>query len=79
MKVEKKQKQFEPVTLTLETQEELDFFTSVFYNVGGKAAVDLFGDTCYIAQQLKSLGGYEERYVSTDGSGLYLKEREYEF
>lgn len=76
MKVEKKQKQFEPVIITLETQEELDFFASVFYNVGGKAATDLLGSACDIAGQLESVGGHVERYIPTSNGGLYLKERE---
>ena len=76
MKFEKKQKQFEPVTVTLETEEELDFFTSVFFNVGGQAAVDIFGSTGYIVHQLQSLGGCSERYTTKTGGGLHLEEKE---
>lgn len=76
MKVEMKQKRFEPVTITLETQEELDFFTSVFYNVAGEAAIDTFGSTGYIMRQLESFGGCADRYVPAGGSGIYLEERE---
>jgi len=76
MKIEMKQKRFEPVTITLETQEELDFFTSVFYNVAGEAAIDTFGSTGYIMRQLESFGGHADRYVPVGGSGIYLEERE---
>lgn len=48
---------FEPVTITIESQEELDFFTEVFARVGGQKPVDLFGSTSVITRTLRELGG----------------------
>lgn len=56
MKVEKA-KQFIPVTITLETQEELDVFTEVFHRVGGDKVVKVFGNTNHVVSALRAAGG----------------------
>lgn len=61
MKIVKGKAKFEPVTLTLESQEELNIFTEVFYRVGGQGMVDVFGRTGYVYGLLSDAGG-----VSTD-------------
>ena len=58
MKIKKaKESTFEPVTITIESQEELDFFTEVFVRVGGQRAVDLFESTSTIPRKLQEMGG----------------------
>lgn len=61
MKIVKGKAKFEPVTLTLESQEELNIFTEVFYRVGGQGMVDVFGQAGYVYGLLSGAGG-----VSTD-------------
>jgi hypothetical protein len=57
MKIEKKEKEFQPVTITLETQAELDIFRTVFYHVGGDKVAEVFGETSYISRNLDLVGG----------------------
>lgn len=60
MKVEKVGQPFVPVVISLDSQEELDIFTEVFYRVGGNR----FSKYSSIYCNLKKLGGK----VTDDGS-----------
>lgn len=64
MKVTQEKSGFQPVTITLETQEELDVFTEVFYRVGGNRVRDTFGSANTIFKELTSLGGKQTQYDS---------------
>lgn len=57
MKVENAKSEFQPVTITLQSQEELDIFTEVFYVVGGYRFRDVFGNTSTVVEMLRSKGG----------------------
>lgn len=56
MKIEKKGKLFEPVTITLETQEELDIFAEIFFRIGGDKFLEVFGDTSAVLNGLLDRG-----------------------
>lgn len=61
MKVEGKVNEFNPVTITLETQEELDIFTEIFHRIGGDKFRKVFGNTSTIVTRLTENGGiYDE-------------------
>lgn len=64
MKIEKKEAPFRPVTITLETQEELDFFTCMADRTGGEVAVRLYGSTWANAELLVRAGGNLNAYRS---------------
>jgi hypothetical protein len=50
--------EFKPVIITLQSQEELDLFTEVFYRVGGHRFRDGFGGrTSTVVELLRSKGG----------------------
>ena len=68
MKIVKGDPTFKPVTLTLESQEELDVFTEVFYRVGGQKMVDVFGHTGYVYGLLQEAGGLATDDNETCGS-----------
>lgn len=68
MKIEQQTKKFTPATITLETQEELDFFTEVFYRVGGNVIYRLFGSASDFVNQLKSVGGVIHDDDKSNGS-----------
>jgi len=70
MKVESKVNEFNPVTITLETQEELDIFTEIFHRIGGDRFRKVFGNTSTIVSHLSKNGGvYEE--LDVEGS-IYI-------
>lgn len=60
MKIENAKGEFQPVTITLESQEELDIFTEVFYRVGGHRFRDAFYNTSTVVQMLRSKGGVSD-------------------
>jgi hypothetical protein len=71
MKVTKKS--FDPITITLESQEELDIFTEVFDRVGGDLIRKVFGTTDFVVNQLKNAGGKNSDYANISGS-IYINE-----
>jgi len=56
MKIEKKETDFEPVTITLQSQDELDLFYQVFRQLGGDVPATLFGDAACVAHKLREQG-----------------------
>lgn len=67
MKIEKKEKSFEPVTITLETQDELDLFYEVFRRVGGSIPLRIFGNTSATCNALNEQGANQRSWdVSGD-------------
>lgn len=73
MKIEKESdKLFVPVTITLETQDELDFFTQVFYRVGGTEFVKLFSNTSTVRSMLQENGGNLEKYDYSSRGSIYI-------
>ena len=68
MKIVKGKAAFEPVVLTLETQEEVDIFTEVFYHVGGQKVQDVFGEVGYVYRLLEKAGGTTTDTFNTYGS-----------
>jgi len=69
MKIEKAKKEFTPVTLTFETQAELDFFAEVFYRVGGSKVKEVFGEEETVYNLLADMGGYvNDECPKTTGS-----------
>lgn len=54
MKIEKKEAAFEPVTITLQSQDELDLFYQVFRQLGGDIPASLWGTT--LAAKLREQG-----------------------
>lgn len=70
MKVTKKS--FNPITITIESQEELDIFTEVFYRVGGDLMNKVFGSQRFVLDQLLNAGG---RHDKADATGsIYINE-----
>lgn len=56
MKIQSKDREFKPVTITLETQEELDLMLEVFHRVGGSAVHVIFGGTSTLPHELRKAG-----------------------
>ena len=56
MKIQAKDSEFNPVTITLETQEELDVMLEVFHRVGGSAVHVIFGGTSTLPHELRKAG-----------------------
>ena len=56
MQIEKKEAAFEPVTITLQSQDELDLFYQVFLELGGDVPASLWGEASYAAQKLREQG-----------------------
>lgn len=75
MKIESGKQEFTPVTLTIETQEELDYFTTVFENVGGKATVKIFQCTSTIPNKFRGLGGVGDNFDCVINGGLWIEEK----
>ena len=59
MKVEKKEAKFEPVTMTFESQDELDLFFTVFRRIGGNEMLRIFGNRNYVCRALEKMGAKE--------------------
>lgn len=68
MKIKKVKKEFTPVTLTFETQAELDIFTEVFYRVGGQGMKRVFGRAGYVHELLSDVGGISTQDSETCGA-----------
>ena len=67
MKIEKKEAAFEPVIITLQSQDELDLFYQVFLYLGGDLPAGLFGHAAYVARKLSSQGAQiREDWVLVD-------------
>lgn len=75
MKIESTKK-FTPVTITLESQDELDLFTTIFENVGGNVPVKVVGSTSTIPNHLRDAGGDGNRFkaVGTNCGSLYIED-----
>lgn len=63
MKVEKAETKFTPVVITLESQDELDFFAAVFGNIGGSGKLRQLVDQVYFAL---------EKYVENEEVGEFV-------
>lgn len=68
MKIIKGKAAFEPVTITLESQEELDIFTEVFYRVGGQKMTEVFDSAGHVYALFEQAGGVTKEYSETYGS-----------
>lgn len=56
MKIEKKEAAFEPVTITLQSQDELDLFYQVFRQLSGDIPASLWGTASHAAAKLREQG-----------------------
>lgn len=56
MKIQGKDSVFKPVTITLETQEELDIFAEIFHRIGGVKFLKVFGNTSTVINGLLNQG-----------------------
>lgn len=56
MKIQVKGNEFKPVTITLETQEELDIFAEIFHRIGGEKFLEVFGNTSAVMTGLMNHG-----------------------
>lgn len=56
MKIQSKESEFKPVTITLQSQDELDLMLEVFHRAGGTAVRDIFGNTSTLPYELRKAG-----------------------
>tara|TARA_R100000656_G_scaffold102539_1_gene74587 strand:+ start:117 stop:359 length:243 start_codon:yes stop_codon:yes gene_type:complete len=70
MKVEAVKSSFKPVTITLESQDELDLLYMATSRIGGRAYRDVFGGTGTLCRALEDAGATEDnRFRHTGGLG----------
>lgn len=71
---------FKPVTITLESQDELDVLYLVSRRIGGQATADVFGNTSSLCNALLGAGATQEddsKFVATNiGGGIYINYKE---
>jgi len=74
MKIEKKKAAFEPVTITLQSQDELDLLLEVFHRVGGTAVRVIFGSTSIMPHELRKAGAVHRDEWKIAGD-IYIEEQ----
>lgn len=71
MKIERKEASFQPITITLESQEEVDVISSVFGKIGGRGKVRTeIIDKLYYAIESHATPNSDDRYFEGE---LFLK------
>jgi len=73
MKIEKKEATFEPVTIILQSQDELDLFLEVFHRVGGSVVRVIFGSTSTMPHELRKAGAVHRDEWKISGD-VYIEE-----
>lgn len=79
MKVESAKSGFKPVTITLESQDELDLMCTLAYNLGGAATAEVFRTAGALHRALRDAGGLDDNSkfrVTASGESVHIEYKE---